>query len=139
MKALNSTRIEELMKLKEEFNDKLKEAFERYETRIKEYQSKKNQHQKIPKSKTENGFSINNESISNQIKKRKKLPKLIPKVTEDLSEIKYKLPRRNRSHFKDIKIWRPPYMVNDYFDMFRRLQDKYEMSVWEKVNHLFYN
>ena len=29
-------------------------------------------------------------------------------------------------------------MINDYFDLFRRLQDKHEIDDWEKViNHNF--
>ena len=28
-------------------------------------------------------------------------------------------------------------MINDYFDMFRRLQDKHEIDDWEKVINIY--
>ena len=41
MKTSNTQRFEELMRFKNEFNAKLKESFEKYESRIKNYHSEK--------------------------------------------------------------------------------------------------
>ena len=137
MKTSNTQRFEELMRFKNEFNAKLKESFEKYESRIKNYHSQK----KNDKNKTMNKYPTTIELAKENIpiisttKKTKKLPPLIPKYIEE-KDIIYKLPRRSRSDVKgDITstTWKPQYMINDYFDLFRRLQDKHEIDDWEKV------
>lgn len=142
MKTSNTERFEELMRFKREFNAKLKESFEKYESRIKKYNSVKNDKNKtINKYPTTIELTKENITISKP-KKSKKLPPLTPKYIEE-KDIIYKLPRRSKSQVKtDLATitWKPQYMINDYFDIFRRLQDKHEINDWEKViyNNLIY-
>ena len=143
MKTSNTQRFEELMRFKNEFNAKLKESFEKYESRIKNYHSEKknDKHKTIIKYPTTIELTKENIPIISKTKKTRKLPPLLtPKYIEE-KDIIYKLPRRSRSLVKgDITTttWKPQYMINDYFDLFRRLQDKHEIDDWEKViNHNF--
>ena len=135
MKTSNTARFEELMRLKNEFNQKLKESFEKYESRIKKHHFQKDEtNHIINKSPTSIELSKDNHKIINiKTKKRKKLPPLTQKYTEEKDYI-YKLPKRSRSQAKEYSdTWKPQYMINDYFDIFRRLRDKHEINDWEKV------
>ena len=142
MKTSNTQRFEELMKFKNDFNAKLKESFEKYESRIKKYHSEKNGKNKtINKFPTTVELTKENIPIISKAKKSKNLPPLTTKYIEE-KDIIYKLPRRSRSQVKSdltTTTWKPQYMINDYFDIFRRLQDKHEINDWEKViNNYFY-
>ena len=141
MKTSNTARFDELMKLRDEFNSKLQESFEKYESRIKKYNSEKNKKaHKITKYPTSLELSKENHlPTTHKSKKLKKLPPLTPKFMEERGYI-YKLPKRSRSIFKEESVtWKPQYMINDYFDMFRRLQDKHEINDWEKVINIYNN
>ena len=137
MKTSNTQRFEELMRFKKDFNAKLKESFEKYESRIKNYNSEKNgKNKKINKYPTT--IELIKENIPIILKTKKNSNKLPPLTTKfiDEKDIVYKLPKRSRTQIKSDSTsttWKPQYMINDYFDMFRRLQDKHEIDDWEKV------
>ena len=67
MKTSNTARFDELMKLRDEFNAKLQESFEKYESRIKQYNSEKNKKaHKITKYPTSLELSKENHLYINQ-------------------------------------------------------------------------
>ena len=53
---------------------------------------------------------------------------------------KIKLSNQNRINiYKTLLPWIPPNYEGNYFEKFKRLQDLYDMSNWEKVNIIFIN
>ena len=53
---------------------------------------------------------------------------------------KIKLSNQNRINiYKTLLPWIPPNYEGNYFENFKRLQDYYDMSNWEKVNIIFIN
>ena len=53
---------------------------------------------------------------------------------------KIKLSNQNRINiYKTLLPWIPPNYEGNYFENFKRLQDYYDMSNWEKVNIIFNN
>jgi hypothetical protein len=53
---------------------------------------------------------------------------------------KIKLSNQNRINiYKTLLPWIPPNYEGNYFEKFKRLQDHYDMSNWEKVNIIFIN
>ena len=135
MKTSNTARFDELMRLRDEFNAKLQDSFEKYESRIKNYHSQKNK--KISKiSKNQTTLELSKDNFLPTIykpKKNKTLQILTPKFTEERGYI-YKLPKRSRSQAKGFNdTWKPQYMICDYFDIFRRLRDEHDLDNWEKV------
>ena len=133
MRTSKTARFEELMRLKNEFNAKLQDSFEKYESRMQKYHSLKNM-KNIQLNKNPLTIEIFKDNLhtTNKEKKKQKLPPLIQKYNDDIKDFSI-IPKRSNSLNNDLKIWRPPYMIGDYFDKFRRLQDKHEINDWEKV------
>jgi hypothetical protein len=53
---------------------------------------------------------------------------------------KMKLSNQNKINiYKTLTPWIPPNYEGNYFEDFKRLQDHYDMSNWEKVNIIFLN
>ena len=53
---------------------------------------------------------------------------------------KMKLSNQNKINiYKTLTPWIPPNYEGNYFEDFKRLQDNYDMSNWEKVNIIFIN
>ena len=121
MKLSNESRLEELMKFKNDFNEKLRNAYSLYEQR----------------SKSISNNNINNENNKETLLKKNKTRNL-PKIT---SSGKGKAKFIFKSAFDPIKLmsntWKPQFMVCDYFGKFKRLRDNYEMSNWEQVIKYF--
>lgn len=139
MKLSNESRIEELMKFKKDFNEKLQTAYKVYEERSKTFGNnisiKENNKENILK----NPFGKINKHSRNlpkikKLVKQKKSTVFRSAFTEDADIDSV----RKRKIGKSIKlisnIWKPQYMVSDYFETFKRLKENYEMSDWEKVN-----
>jgi len=137
MNTSNTARFEELMRLKNEFNAKLEKSFEKYESRIKKHHSiKGGKNLKLNKNSTTIELSKDNIANINKSKKSKILPPLIPKYIDDIKDFSV-MPKRSNSQIKEnSNIWNPPYMIGDYFDKFRRLQDRHEINDWEKVIYI---
>lgn len=127
MKTSKTARFDELMRLKNEFNEKLKDSFEKYESRIKKYHSKED----------EKNHLINKSPTIIGLSKRKNLKSVLPPLEQKYTDEKdyiYKLPKRSRSQAKGFNdTWKPQYMICDYFDIFRRLRDEHDLDNWEKV------
>ena len=134
MKPSKTARFEELMRLRDEFNEKLKESFERYEARIKKHNSIINRNiPKINKSPTSIEYTKNNLPIINRVKSKKLLPIIKANDTEEMDdEIQRKRKGLSQTKVDSVK-WRPPYMVGNYFEKFKRLRDNHEINDWEKV------
>jgi len=130
MNTTHTARFTELMKMKDEFNSKLKDSFAKYELRNKQHNPNIKDNHKIDKSKS-----------SIVLCKKKKLPKLdrpkskqILSINEDISTYSNRPKKRINSEYKKAPdTWKPQYMICDYFDKFRRLQDRHDMDNWEKV------
>ena len=139
MKLSNESRLEELMKFKNDFNEKLRNAYSLYEQR----------------SKSISNNNINNENNKETLMKKNKTRNL-PKITssgkgkakfifksafDEDGDIDYiKIRKVGKAPIKLMSnTWKPQFMVCDYFGKFKRLRDNYEMSNWEQVIKYFFN
>ena len=53
-------------------------------------------------------------------------------------------PNNKKKHFSSSifekkEPWRPTYVINRYFEKFKKLNNEYEMNNWEIVKKIFYN
>jgi hypothetical protein len=130
MNTTHTARFSDLMRMKDEFNAKLKDSFAKYELINKQHNQSIKDNHKIDKSRS-----------SIVLCKKKKLPKIdrpkskqILSIDEDINTSSNRPKKRINSEYKKIPdTWRPQYMICDYFDIFRRLQDRHDMDNWEKV------
>ena len=130
MNTTHTARFSDLMRMKDEFNAKLKDSFAKYESINNQYNQNLKDNHKIDKSRS-----------SIVLCKKKKLPKIdrpkskqILSIDEDINTSSNRPIKRINSEYKKIPdTWRPQYMICDYFDIFRRLQDRHDMDNWEKV------
>ena len=130
MNTTHTARFTDLMRMKDEFNTKLKDSFAKYESINNQYNQNLKDNHKIDKSRS-----------SIVLCKKKKLPKIdrpkskqILSIDEDINTSSNRPIKRINSEYKKIPdTWRPQYMICDYFDIFRRLQDRHDMDNWEKV------
>ena len=133
MKLSNESRLEELMKFKNDFNEKLRNAYNLYEQRSKTI--------------CKNNSNIeNNKENSLKKKKTRNLPK-IQGLGKNKNSVIFKSAFDEEDGIDYIKLrkvgkcpiklmsntWKPQFMVCDYFEKFKRLKPKYEMSIWEQV------
>jgi len=140
MKLTNESRLNELMKFKEDFTKKLKSAYKIYEERSKAFGKGLN-------IKENNKENLSTKLKTNQsIQPSRNLPKLGKLSKEKKSKI-FKSPFVLDSDIDSIKIrktgkgklnimsntWKPQFMVCDYFEPYKRLKNNYEMSTWEIV------
>ena len=140
MKLPHESHLNELMKFKEDFNQKLQSAYKIYEERSKTFGNSLN----IKENNKEN-LSTKLKTSQN-IKQSKNLPKIGKLSKEKKSKI-FKSPFVLDSDIDSIKIrktgkgklnimsntWKPQFMVCDYFEPYKRLKNNYEMSTWEIV------
>jgi hypothetical protein len=134
MNTTHTARFAELMKMKDEFNANLKDSFAKYELNNKQHDLNIKENHKIDKSRS-----------SIVLGKKKILPKLnrpiskqILSINEEISNSSNRSIKRINSEYKKVPdTWKPEYMICDYFDKFRRLQDRHDMDNWEKV--ILYN
>ena len=130
MNTTHTARFTDLMRMKDEFNTKLKDSFAKYESLNNQYNQNIKDNHKIDKSRS-----------SIVLCKKKKLPKLkrpiskqILSINEEISTSSNRSIKRINSEYKKVPdTWKPQYMICDYFDKFKRLQDKHDMDNWEKV------
>lgn len=138
MKLANESRIEELMKFKKDFNDKLKKAYQLYEERTKTSGNNTTM-------KENNKGDVSNIIKGKKINKHSRnLPKIMgfskPSIFKsafvedaDINSIQIKKTGKSQSKLMQ-NTWKTQYMVGDYFEPYKRLKDNYEMSNWERVN-----
>ena len=137
MKLSNESRIEELMKFKKDFNEKLKTAYKIYEERSKTFgntiKMKENTKENASKKTFKNNHTRNLPKIKKLMKEKKsKIFKSAFSDDDDFDPIKIR--KTGRSQLKLLSdTWKPQFMVGDYFEKFKRIRDNYEMSDWEKV------
>ena len=133
MKLSNESRLDELMKFKKDFNEKLHKAYKLYEQRSKTFSSNNNTNEnykeRVLNNKTRNLSKINR---INEGKKSKIIKSAFAQEDGEFEPIKIK--KFGRSQLKIMSnTWKPQYMVCDYFEKFRRLKPNYEMTNWEIV------
>lgn len=144
MKLSNESRIEELMKFKKDFNEKLERAYQKYEERSKTMGNnntiKENNKEAISQDlfgKKTNKHSRNLPKIKSLIKE-KKSPIFKSAFIQDADIDSIRIRKTGRSQIKLMSnTWKPQFMICDYFEPYKRLKSQYEMSNWEKV--IIYN
>jgi hypothetical protein len=141
MKLSNESRLEELMKFKKDFNEKLQTAYKIYEERSKTFESRTKTNEKNKENISKNIKSNSNSRNLPKIKKlmKEKKSKIFKSpFSEDADIDSIKIRKTGRSQLKLMSnTWKPQFMVCDYFDTFKRLKDHYEMTDWEIVINLF--
>ena len=144
MKLSNESRLEELMKFKKDFNEKLQTAYKIYEERSKTFGNRIKTKENNKENSSKNIKSQNNSRNLPKIKKfvKEKKSKIFKSPFSEDSDIdSIKIKKTGRSQLKLMSnTWKPQFMVCDYFETFKRLKDHYEMSNWEIVIiYLIYN
>ena len=136
---MNTERIKELQNFANEFNSKLKisEESQIEENKINKFpltsRIKKSYSTMTPKSpKTKINFNHKN-----------KMPFLdkdqnYPKIKRAIKSSKKSQRKLNNNIYKNLLPWIPPHYVGNYFDDFKTLQDKHNLSSWEKVNNIIF-
>ena len=144
MKLSNESRLRELMKFKQEFNEKLENAYKIYEEKtksmIKGSKTQNNDKQGDIKNLSQTKYSNHNKSLP-EIKNKEKGKTLIFKspFSEKIEDKSLRIKKRGKSQLQIMAdTWKPQYMICNYFDNFKRLKDNYEMTDWERVNHIFF-
>ena len=112
-------KMKENQEFADEFNKKLKEAFEIYEKK----QKKKNL-KKLKKSKSQINNFYKTESD--------KFPSL-SKDLKNISKIEQMQYSPNITGFSKPPYWKPPKGCPAYFEDFKCLHNQYELDDWEKV------
>ena len=110
---MSEVKVKEIQEFVNDFNKKIKESFKIYENR----------------NKKEKSLRRNFSEINGEIKMREKFPSLFIKNEENKNSIK-NLQLNNKS-----PIWKPPNGAPNYFEEFKRLDNKHELSNWEKVSN----
>ncbi len=142
MKLSNESRLEELMKFKKDFNEKLQTAYKIYEERSKTFGNRIKTKENNKENSSKNIKSQNNSRNLPKIKKlvKEKKSKIFKSPFSEDSDIdSIKIKKTGRSQLKLMSnTWKPQFMVCDYFETFKRLKDHYEMTNWEIVI-IFFN
>ena len=137
MKLSNESRLEELMKFKKDFNEKLQTAYKIYEERSKTFGNRFKTKENNKENSSKNIKSQNNSRNLPKIKKfvKEKKSKIFKSPFSEDSDIdSIKIKKTGRSQLKLMfNTWKPQFMVCDYFETFKRLKDHYEMTNWEIV------
>ena len=133
MNTTHTARFAELMKMKDEFNANLKDSFAKYELINKQHNQSIKDNHKIDKSRS--SLVLSKKKILPNLNRPKS--KQILSINEEISTSSNRSIKRINSEYKKVPdTWKPQYMICDYFDKFRRLQDRHDMDNWEKV--IFY-
>jgi hypothetical protein len=118
------------MKMKDEFNANLKDSFAKYELNNKQHNLNIKDNHKIDKSRS--SLVLSKKKILPNLNRPKS--KQILSINEEISTSSNRSIKRINSEYKKVPdTWKPQYMICDYFDKFKRLQDKHDMDNWEKV------
>ena len=123
MKIHKNERIDQLFRFRNQFNNNLTSAIRAYEEKFGKNTQINNEPHKIIKNKT-----------TSEIIKAKSI-----KIKHHISKSKTKFGLEDHKRSKTeiiqnkINVWKPAYMICDYFEKFKRLKPKYELNTWEKV------
>ena len=130
MNTTHTARFAELMKMRDEFNANLKDSFAKYELNNKQHNLNIKDNHKIDKSRS--SLVLSKKKILPNLNRPKS--KQILSINEEISTSSNRSIKRINSEYKKVPdTWKPQYMICDYFDKFKRLQDKHDMDNWEKV------
>ena len=120
---MNTERIKELKKFKEDFNAKLQEAFKLYESKL----TLKNA---LSKEKIKNKKIIVKSHSTKILKENPIFPNKIALTSNSIKDLKPKKVKRFIHISK--KTWKIQHMAGDIFEKeFKRLKNNYEMSNWD--------
>lgn len=130
---MNVNRIKELQEFANEFNKQLKDSEESNEIKINKlnifYTNKR-----IKKSNStvapdkQNETNISNYNIRLLYKNQKN-----QKSKRSVKSCKKKQGKLNNNIYKSLLPWIPPHYIGNYFDNFKILKDRHNLSAWEKV------
>ena len=140
MKLSNESRLKQLIEFKNDFNQRLEQAYKKYEENSKHLvkSSKTQSDVLLDKAKTSKENVKELPEINNEGKKRTLIFK--SPFSDRNVDKSIKVKKRVKSQLKLMSdTWKPQYMVCDYFEKFKRLKDNYEMTNWERVNIFIIN
>jgi len=133
---MNTERIKKLQHFANEFNQKLKLS--------EESQIKENKlallpfNKRIKKSYSTTNSKYKNKNINYNLSFLNQ-SKNIQKIKRAIKSSKKKQGKLSNNIYKNLLPWIPPHYIGSYFDNFKILQDKHNLSAWEKVrNNLFF-
>jgi hypothetical protein len=134
---MNTERIKELQNFANEFNNRLKIS--------EESQIEENKINKFPlKSRIKKPYSAmtpKNPKTKINLDYKHKMPFLDndqnnPKIKRTIKSSKKGQRKLNNNIYKNLLPWIPPHYVGNYFDDLKILQDKHNLTAWEKVNNI---
>ena len=115
---MSEEKVKELQEFVDDFHKKIKEAYTKFEIKQNKIKTLKKSHSQVENTNKENKFpTINNNKYMGKISLKKNLSN---------NNLTIKTP-----------IWKPPNSYPNYFEEFKRLQYKHEISDWEKVCNIF--
>ena len=111
---MSEEKVKEIQEFVDDFNKKLKEAYSRYE-------EKQNKIKNLKKSNTTGNYRNNK----------------FPAISKSCKVIEQNKMQKSFSNaIIKPQIWKPPNGYPDYFEKFKILQNRYQLSDWDKVcNH----
>jgi hypothetical protein len=112
---MSEDKIKKIQEFVDDFEKKLKEAYHKF-------QENKNKSLDLKKSHSQLQQNGNNSNLPTLFNYSKTRPKIALKKSLSNYNIFYKPP-----------VWKPPNFYPDYFENFKLLQNKHEISEWEKV------
>ena len=136
---MNNERIKELQNFANEFNSKLKIS--------EESQIEENKINKFPLTsrikKSHSAMTPKNPKTKINFNYKYKMPFLdkdqnYPKIKRAIKSSKKGQRKLNNNIYKNLLPWIPPHYFGNYFDDFKILQDKHNLSSWEKVNNIIF-
>ena len=128
---MNTNRIKELQDFANDFNNRLKFSEKSLIEEKKLITFPLNR-------RIKNSFSTLTPRIPFSAKKFNNTPNLnknqnAKKIKRAIKSCKKKPIKLNNNIYKNLLPWRPPHYVGNYFEDFKILQDKHNLSSWEKV------
>ena len=136
---MNTERIKELQNFANEFNNKLKIDEESHieENKFIKYpltsRIKKSNSTMTPK-KIKTDINFNYKYRMPFLEKNQNYPK----IKRAIKSCKKNQRKLNNNIYKNLLPWIPPHYIGNYFEDFKILKDKHNLSNWEKVNNNIY-
>ena len=133
LKKMNVKRIKELQEFADEFDKQLKNSEESYELNLKN----KNffyPNRKIKKSYSSIASNIQNKTMISKYKIPISIPIINQKPKRNTKSCKKKQGKISGNIYKNLLPWIPPHYIGNYFESFKILKDRHNLSAWEKVN-----
>ncbi len=137
---MNEKRIKELQDFANDFDRQLKNAEESYELNLKNM-NLLNKNNKFKKSYSSLGSKSQNKTMISKYNmpfSTPTMPIVSQKEKRNTKSCKKKQGKISGNIYKNLLPWIPPHYVGNYFDNFKILKDRHNLSAWEKVITLIF-